>query len=1449
MEEQFKAVLERLQRLEDENTQLKEQLKKNEDDEARKKEADDAKKSEAAARARAPPLVPTSVDTKLINKPGEFSGKEADWRRWSVTMRAYLGAVSGRMLELIRKAENFDESLDRVDLDPGDDQLDAQLYFILTMLLKENMMEKLETVEYGEGLLLWRLLMAEFEPKFASRKMALQQAYLNFTFNKDEDPRKGIDRLETQIRQYQAATKKTVDDDTRTGVLLKALAAGSELQKKLGDHLVLNAHRVDTFIEIKIKFAGAPGSSTDRDPSRKRQRVDIAAIEEQLRALSLNIGALKDQDCGSVELCQVSEQKEVGMVHAQTTTNHVTMGLDSGAEVTVWPPELFPQVATEESPESRRGVKYFGPGDRETPSLPNLGRRRYDLRRSANVNVVPVRKPLLAMCSMMDAGHDLHFKCGGRCYAKHCRHEIDHMPYAAWCRSCVAGKGKADPHFLKTSDDFGVQGVACDYCFMGDAVESDKATDKCLPILVHKFYGDRWVSARVVPRKGPETYAVKATVDDVMQAGFAKFTYKSDGEPAIKSLKQEVVKKLREVAGPVDVILEESGTSESQQNAVVERAIWEVQSTARTLVHACLEHHRVQVPLKHPLRIYAVEYAGQLLNRSRRAAKDNRTAYEIRKGKPYRRKLPPFGEAVMYMPVSTVRRRRKFEDRWETGIYLGLVERSNMLLVGTPRGVFKVNCVKRLPAIQSSDPELLKSIVGVPWDPVPGPRFDSESRKLIVDGVRQEHQTDDQEEHRFYDQVKSQESRIRRKRVAPCRLAVQARLRTPFEQKRVAPHCGEVAEIVGELMHLGAIGSRLQEAIRQPIKDDVDVIESEVFCRKRFADQASRWGVHPGVALDLTTGWDLKNQTHVEQHVKAGRATEWLTNSGCIAEELTKLQGGDRENAINSIVNMSPMVESKPAIVAAVLRGLRRQLQQDGAVSINALEPGITGHDTQEWGEDGLEQFFDELTGERLNSRDVREAKVKEIEFLRTFPVYEKVPEAMAKGKEFISTRWTITNKGDVNAPDVRARFVGREFKWKSPAMENSRDSTIGERKILVLDVSRAHFHPKCRRELYIRLPEEDAQAGFVGRLLRTLYGTRDAANAWDEFFNEAIVRREYEVGLSSPCLYYCAAEDSAGWRHGDDLVFEGPDEWLDRLEEGLWSVMILKRRAKLGWGTADDKHVTILNRLVDLNDASRVVSLEPDPRHVDLLRGLVGFDGRSKSVTTPADKRLEDMHDEEPLGRGQATAFRSATMRLAYLAADVPVYGFSANRLARFMAKPTVGSWARLKRCLKYLHGHGRWIQQFPLQDQPGRIDVYADSDWAQAEFVAQVKGGSAAIGMRSMIRDMGGQVSIDLHTDSTAGKGIASRVGLGKVRHLDTGLLWLQHHVNRRDLRIKKVHKDENLADIGTKAVSVTVQETLMKLMNFREATGRHPKALRVAGEAVEPEAGSTVLADEPD
>ena len=72
---------------------------------------------------------------------------------------------------------------------------------------------------------------------------------------------------------------------------------------------------------------------------------------------------------------------------------------------------------------------------------------------------------------------------------------------------------------LTASDASGVKGVAFGYCCMGDAVEGDAMNERCLPVLVYKIYGDRWVITRVVPRKGPEEYAVKATAEDLQQSG------------------------------------------------------------------------------------------------------------------------------------------------------------------------------------------------------------------------------------------------------------------------------------------------------------------------------------------------------------------------------------------------------------------------------------------------------------------------------------------------------------------------------------------------------------------------------------------------------------------------------------------------------------------------------------------------------------------------------------------------------------------------------------------------------------------------------------------------------------------------------------------------------------------------------------------------------------------
>ena len=142
---------------------------------------------------------------------------------------------------------------------------------------------------------------------------------------------------------------------------------------------------------------------------------------------------------------------------------------------------------------------------------------------------------------------------------------------------------------------------------------------------------------------------------------------------------------------------------------------------------------------------------------------------------------------------------------------------------------------------------------------------------------------------------------------------------------------------------------------------------------------------------------------------------------------------------------------------------------------------------------------------------------------------------------------------------------------------------------------------------------------------------------------------------------------------------------FLEPVYQGLCKDMVLKKRALCGFEHEDDKHTTVLNRLIDFTEIDKVEAIiyEPDPRHVDLLQQHVGMSGKSKGVGTPGEKK-GDYYDNTPLEKDAVTMYRSCTMRLTFLAADVPHLQFAGNRLARQMSKPDQGSWNRLKRAVR---------------------------------------------------------------------------------------------------------------------------------------------------------------------
>ena len=92
------------------------------------------------------------------------------------------------------------------------------------------------------------------------------------------------------------------------------------------------------------------------------------------------------------------------------------------------------------------------------------------------------------------------------------------------------------------------------------------------------------------------------------------------------------------------------------------------------------------------------------------------------------------------------------------------------------------------------------------------------------------------------------------------------------------------------------------------------------------------------------------------------------------------------------------------------------------------------------------------------------------------------------------------------------------------------------------------------------------------------------------------------------------------------------------------------------------------------------------------------------------------------------------------------------------------------------------------------------------EAEYYALVRAVAEGLGMQSVMRDLGWEMRVRLWVDSSAAKSIASRAGLGRVRHLEVKFLWLQKVVRDRRLEVRKVHGADNPADVLTKPKSAS-------------------------------------------
>jgi len=505
------------------------------------------------------------------------------------------------------------------------------------------------------------------------------------------------------------------------------------------------------------------------------------------------------------------------------------------------------------------------------------------------------------------------------------------------------------------------------------------------------------------------------------------------------------------------------------------------------------------------------------------------------------------------------------------------------------------------------------------------------------------------------------------------------------------------------------------------------------------------------------------------------KLTRWMTTSSRLAAALS------RAKAAEVYPNQ---------LCTTIVRAFRQQLRDETGSSLGSVEeepvpPTWTldllkedpedSPDLSELNHIGADRnqsgwvASDDVKGGSLPAHLVQAARAKEMEYVQGRRIYKYDTTANAvrlSGKKPLWLKWIDTNKGGEGDMNVRSRIVCTEVRKKgvepifsaTPPLETLRVllTKAASRKSLksgkalsiqLIDVSRAHFYADAVRDVFIQLPKEDPRAsepGVCGKLLKTMYGTLDAAERWGQHYTQVLQEAGFRPGAASPCHFWHAERDIWLLVHGDDFLSVADDSSQKFLEDTLRAVYEVKV-SRAGPRPEDQKSLRVLGRIIEYTEHG--LQCEPDPQHVEVVLSELNLTG-AKGVATPgareevakseqslrelrmgychcrreaegapdlAEESDDALEEESPLLEGdQLSLYQSLAARLNYFSLDRPDLLFPVKELMRKMAAPRVSDLTALKRVARYLRTAPRMVVSYPWEELSATVTAYIDANFA---------------------------------------------------------------------------------------------------------------------------------------
>ena len=229
------------------------------------------------------------------------------------------------------------------------------------------------------------------------------------------------------------------------------------------------------------------------------------------------------------------------------------------------------------------------------------------------------------------------------------------------------------------------------------------------------------------------------------------------------------------------------------------------------------------------------------------------------------------------------------------------------------------------------------------------------------------------------------------------------------------------------------------------------------------------------------------------------------------------------------------------------------------------------------------------------------------------------------------------------------------------------------------------------RREASVCHTPSDKLEGHCELLLKSMYGTRDAANIWQRDYTELLLQHGFSRNAAWPSVFYNKQMDIRLLVHSDDFVALADDAGQTYLQDVLQKKYELRVDGSIGYGE-QRQEFTVLNRVVSFCEKTGTITYEPDLRHAEMVLEQLDLE-KCKPVKTPGEKQsAQDVATRmslPPVPPDRVSFYRSLVMRIAFLSQDRPDLSEATKCLARRMAGPNE----------RYLRGTTRMVQKFHPQ------------------------------------------------------------------------------------------------------------------------------------------------------